>query len=215
MHFQLNLEGENNMIQSKSIFFILAVSFAFFPLQACSKTGASVVKGEGLNATTAKSQNASPDAPAGASSGLTDENVGAPIQIPTVQSPAQNPQPAAMGTPKGFLRDIFFNFDSALISEDGRKALQEDALLLKERRDLKIQVEGHCDERGTTEYNLALGNRRAEAVKRYLINFGVSPKQISIISYGKEKPFCSEDNENCYKENRRGHFVSLTLGTLR
>lgn len=197
------------MIRSRSLFLILPLSLAFLALGACGKTGAASVKGEGINSAAAKPQGA--EAPAGTASGLTDEKLGAPIQIPTVQNPAQGPQQAAL-TPKGLLRDVFFNFDSALISEEGKRSLQEDARFLKERPEMKIRVEGHCDERGTVEYNLTLGNRRAEAVKRYLIDLGVSPAQISVISYGKEKPFCPERDENCFRENRRGHFASLTFG---
>ena len=77
---------------------------------------------------------------------------------------------------------------------------------------MKIKVEGYCDERGTEEYNLVLGNRRAETVRRLLISLGVEPSRIATISYGKDKPFCTEHNETCYQENRRGHFVTLTAG---
>jgi len=132
--------------------------------------------------------------------------------IPPIGHPEQVPRPVAMGMPVQF-RDIFFDFDKSQIRNDGREILQEDGQLLRNHPDMKIKIEGHCDERGTVEYNLALGNRRAEAVKHYLMNLGVDAARISVVSYGKEKPFCSEQNEACYKKNRRGHFVTIDLGS--
>jgi peptidoglycan-associated lipoprotein len=70
-----------------------------------------------------------------------------------------------------------------------------------------VTIEGHCDERGSTEYNLALGDRRAGAVKQYLVSLGISADRISTVSFGKEKPFCTQSNESCWQQNRRGHFV--------
>ena len=110
------------------------------------------------------------------------------------------------------LEDIFFDFDQAILREDAKGALQENAKFLISRPELKVKIEGHCDERGTVEYNLALGNRRAQAVKRFLIGMGVEPRRISIISFGKEKPFCTDQSEACYQQNRRGHFVTLASG---
>ncbi|MBI3802962.1 MAG: peptidoglycan-associated lipoprotein Pal [Nitrospirae bacterium] len=130
--------------------------------------------------------------------------------IPPSSSSAQVPKQTAMGVPKKALQlqDTFFDYDKALLRQEAKTGLIEDAKALKEHPETKVTIEGHCDERGTTEYNLTLGNRRAEAVKRYLIDLGVAPSQLSTISYGKEKPFCSEQSEGCYRENRRAHFVS-------
>ena len=106
------------------------------------------------------------------------------------------------------LEDIFFDFDRAAIRPDGRRALGENAQILKGNPKLHILIEGHADEHGTNEYNIALGERRAMAVKKYLVALGIDPDTIKIISYGEEKPFCIESGESCWKLNRRAHFVS-------
>jgi peptidoglycan-associated lipoprotein len=87
------------------------------------------------------------------------------------------------------------------------RCLGKTADFLKNYPQLKVTIEGHCDERGSTEYNLSLGDRRASAVKQYLISLGISGDRMSTVSYGKEKPFCMESNETCWQQNRRGHFV--------
>jgi peptidoglycan-associated lipoprotein len=105
------------------------------------------------------------------------------------------------------LGDVFFNLDEATIREDARGALQKNADWMKRWASTRIQVEGHCDERGTAEYNLALGERRANAVKQYLVSLGVGPDRVAVVSKGKESPFCSDANEACWQQNRRGHFI--------
>ena len=104
-------------------------------------------------------------------------------------------------------RDVYFDLDNAQIKEEGRGALSANADYLKRRASVRVTVEGHCDERGTSEYNLALGERRANAVKAYLVELGVPASSITIVSKGKEAPFCTESNEACWSQNRRGHFV--------
>ena len=105
------------------------------------------------------------------------------------------------------INDIYFDFDRYLIRDDARKTLDDNAGILKGKPLRKVVIEGHCDERGTTDYNIALGERRAEAAKRYLTTLGIDSSKISIISFGKEKPFCKEHNEACWQNNRRGHFA--------
>ncbi|HLG23142.1 MAG TPA: peptidoglycan-associated lipoprotein Pal [Candidatus Manganitrophaceae bacterium] len=105
------------------------------------------------------------------------------------------------------LEDVFFEFDQWLIRPEARKILEQDARYLAANPQVKVQIEGYCDERGTTEYNLALGERRAKSAMNFLVNLGVSPSRISTISYGEEKPFCEEKNEACFQKNRRAHFV--------
>ena len=105
------------------------------------------------------------------------------------------------------LGDVFFNLDEATIRDDARGPLQKNAEWLKRWSTTRIQVEGHCDERGTAEYNLALGERRANAVKQYLVSLGIAGERIAVVSKGKEAPFCSESNEGCWQQNRRGHFL--------
>jgi peptidoglycan-associated lipoprotein len=105
------------------------------------------------------------------------------------------------------LDDVFFDFDKSEIRSDGRAPLQKDADWLKRWRTVRINVEGHCDSRGSAEYNLGLGSRRANAVKDYLVSLGVTTDRIVIVSKGKEAPFCNGEGESCWQQNRRGHFV--------
>ena len=105
------------------------------------------------------------------------------------------------------IRDAFFDLDKADIRADAREALSHDAEFLRNYPSLHVTIEGHCDERGSTEYNLGLGDRRASAVKQYLVSQGIAADRLSTVSFGKEKPFCMESNEECWQQNRRGHFV--------
>jgi peptidoglycan-associated lipoprotein len=104
-------------------------------------------------------------------------------------------------------KDVLFDYDKYDIRTDGRAVLDSITPLLNKNKELKVLIEGHCDERGTNEYNLALGEKRASAAKDYLISKGLSPDRLSTISYGEEKPVCLEQNENCWQHNRRAHFV--------
>ncbi len=104
-------------------------------------------------------------------------------------------------------RDVFFDFDAAILTPDAKATLDNNIQWLNESSDIRVIVEGHCDERGTNEYNLALGERRARAVKDYLVGAGVDAERISTISYGEERPFVLGHNESAWKWNRRGHFV--------
>jgi peptidoglycan-associated lipoprotein len=108
---------------------------------------------------------------------------------------------------EGVLADVFFDLDASTIRTDGRAALTANANYLKRWTSVRFNIEGHCDERGTAEYNLGLGDRRANAVKAYLVELGVPADRITVVSKGKETPFCSEHNEACWQQNRRGHFV--------
>jgi peptidoglycan-associated lipoprotein len=105
------------------------------------------------------------------------------------------------------VKDIYFDYDKADIRAADQGSLQGDAQFLQQHSSIHVTIEGHCDERGSTEYNLALGTSRADAVKNALIQAGVAGDRIKTISYGKEKPFCTESNESCWQQNRRGHFV--------
>ncbi len=105
------------------------------------------------------------------------------------------------------LGDVFFLLDKSDLADEARAALQKNSEFLKRWTSVRISVEGHCDERGTAEYNLALGERRATAVRAYLTSLGVSADRVTVVSKGKEQPFCSERTEACYSQNRRGHFL--------
>jgi peptidoglycan-associated lipoprotein len=108
---------------------------------------------------------------------------------------------------RGYLQDAFFDYDKSDLREDARAVLAKDAEWLRKYPSTKLLVEGHCDERGTEEYNLALGDRRANATKEYLAAMGVSDARVQTVSFGKDKPFCSADNDQCWQENRRAHFL--------
>jgi peptidoglycan-associated lipoprotein len=128
----------------------------------------------------------------------------------TVAPPPPPPPPPQVDLNDLFLkevRDAYFDFNKSDIRADAREALSKTADFLKNYPQIKVNIEGHCDERGSTEYNLALGDRRANATKQYLVSLGISADRITTVSYGKEKPFCTESNEACWQQNRRGHFV--------
>ena len=143
----------------------------------------------------------------------------APSTSPT-PGPAMTPTPAAPATaapttppprPAEFretdnLKDVFFDFDRYDIRAGDARILDGNAAWLKTNNDL-VLIEGHCDERGTNEYNLALGERRAKATMNYLVGQGVQANRITIISYGKERPTCTEHTEGCWARNRRSHFL--------
>jgi len=105
------------------------------------------------------------------------------------------------------LKDVFFEFDRSELSADARAVLRANADWLKANAAVRVEVEGHCDERGTSEYNLALGAKRAQAAREYLTTLGVASERLSTTSYGEEIPLCKESNENCWKQNRRARFV--------
>ncbi len=105
------------------------------------------------------------------------------------------------------VKDVYFDYDKADIRGDQQSSVQADAQFLNSRANVNFTIEGHCDERGSTEYNLALGDQRASTVKSALTAAGISASRIKTISYGKEKPFCTESNEACWQQNRRGHLV--------
>ncbi len=107
----------------------------------------------------------------------------------------------------GLLADVHFDFDKADIRESERPVLTKNADALKRFDFLRVTLEGHCDERGTVEYNLALGERRAKATLDYLVSLGVPAQRLKTVSYGKEVPVCSESNEGCWQRNRRAKFT--------
>jgi peptidoglycan-associated lipoprotein len=137
-----------------------------------------------------------------------------PIAPPPQEEMTKERPPAVMeqpivkeSGPSGGLADIYFDFDRSDIRPDAKQTLEENARWLKVNSRGRIKIEGNCDERGTTEYNLALGQRRAEAAKRFLVASGVDASRISTVSYGEERPVCTDHQEGCWSKNRRDHFV--------
>jgi peptidoglycan-associated lipoprotein len=152
----------------------------------------------------------------------------APAVAPRPASPAAPPRPAAApaAAPRALteeeifsresldslnrsrpLTDAFFDYDQTALRDDARAALERDAQWLNRWKTTRITVQGQADERGSAEYNLALGAERAKAVKTYLSGLGVADARITVISLGKESPVCRDENENCWSQNRRSHFV--------
>jgi len=129
----------------------------------------------------------------------------------TVTQPPPPPPPPPTVTDEDLfnqnIKDIYFDYDKSDLRADQQSSLQADVGFLTQHPTFNFTIEGHCDERGSTEYNLALGDQRASAVKNALTAAGISASRIKTISYGKEKPFCTESNEACWQQNRRGHFV--------
>jgi peptidoglycan-associated lipoprotein len=110
---------------------------------------------------------------------------------------------------KEVFQDVLFDYDKYDIRPEARPILDSVASFLNDEKGLSIAIEGHCDERGTNEYNLALGEKRAKAAKDYLVSLGISPDRISVVTYGEEKQLCTDHTEACWQLNRRAHFVVL------
>jgi len=124
---------------------------------------------------------------------------------PPVQPPT--PPPSIEDLFDQQVKDAYFDLDKADLRDDARAALTATGQFLRDHPEVKVIIEGHCDERGSTEYNLVLGDRRAAAVKQFLVSLGIAEDRMTTVSYGKEKPFCTEHDETCWQQNRRGHFV--------
>ena len=132
----------------------------------------------------------------------------APVVVPVTQPVAESlPADLAELNRKGYLKDIFFDLDLSEVRGDQRDAMAANAEWLKKWPAVKIQIEGHCDERGSNKYNMALGDKRANAAKDYLVSLGIDASRVSTISYGEERPFVEGHDEAAWAQNRRGHFL--------
>jgi len=178
---------------------VLVLSVAALVAVGCAKK--QTVKSEGA-----------PGAPGAASAPAPVKEAPA---APVAAAPAEQPAPVAAAAPGVAVTeeklsqfdDVRFDFDKSVVKEDGRKTCQVVADYLKKHPKAKLQIEGHCDERGTSEYNVALGERRATAVMTYLVSLGVSKEALSTVSFGKEKPLDPGHDEEAWAKNRRAHFV--------
>jgi peptidoglycan-associated lipoprotein len=143
-----------------------------------------------------------------------------PTPPPPPAPPPATPAPVALSEDEIFknktldqlnaerpLGDVYFDLDESTVRDDARGPLQKNAEWMKRWTSTRIRIEGHCDERGSAEYNLGLGDRRGSAVKAYLVNLGIAADRIAVVSKGKESPFCTDSNESCWQQNRRGHFI--------
>ena len=130
-----------------------------------------------------------------------------PTPPPPPPPPPQPETPPAPTVTSESFSPVFFDFDSYALREDGRAALDQNAKVLRDNASAQITIEGHCDERGTVEYNQALGERRAAAARDYLIGAGIEASRIQVVSYGKERPFATGSDESSWQQNRRAHFT--------
>lgn len=140
------------------------------------------------------------------------ERLSSGIAVAKADPGAQRRQMDAMraeqtATAAAGLRDVFFGYDSWSINEEGRQALTRDAEWLRMHPAAQLKVEGHCDERGSSTYNFVLAEKRAKSVRNYLMELGIRSDRFTVVSYGKERPFCKDRSEACYQQNRRGHLV--------
>ncbi|HET9253157.1 MAG TPA: peptidoglycan-associated lipoprotein Pal [Candidatus Eisenbacteria bacterium] len=131
------------------------------------------------------------------------ETTEAPPPPPPAASQNTEPTETAAG-----LQDAFYDYDDASIRADARAALEANGRYLERNTNMNVIIEGHCDERGSVEYNLALGERRARAAKEFLTSYGIPANRMTTISYGKERPFATGSSEEAWAQNRRAHFVS-------
>lgn len=132
------------------------------------------------------------------------------VNIPPPPPPPPPPAPAPPPMEELFaqnIRDALFDFDKYDIRADAREALTRNAEFWQQYPQVRFLIEGHCDERGTNEYNLGLGEHRAQAAKNFLVSLGIAADRIQTVSYGEERPVCQESNETCWQQNRRAHFV--------
>lgn len=139
--------------------------------------------------------------------GSADASARVTVTPPPPPPPPPAPQPTMDELFTRGVRDAFFDYDKADIRPDAREALSQTVQFLRSYPQLRVTIEGLCDERGSTEYNLALGDRRAQATKDFLVSLGIAADRMDTVSYGKERPTCSERTEDCWQRNRRGHFV--------
>jgi peptidoglycan-associated lipoprotein len=132
-----------------------------------------------------------------------------PVEVPTQTIPVAEPEPEPkeMKTPALELKPAFFDFDKSDLTPAAREVLNANGRMLKDHPDVRIIIEGHCDERGTVQYNLALGEKRAQAARDYLKDLGIASARMEVVSYGKERPFAMGHNEAAWAQNRRAQFV--------
>ena len=157
-----------------------------------------------------KSASTAPAAPDKASQGEGQRGTGRESTTPPGSLEALRQGQSSATPTSSPLKDVFFDFDRYDLRTDARDTLKVNAEWLKRNPAVRIEIEGHCDDRGTNEYNLALGAKRAQAAKDYLSTLGIPGERLSTISYGAEIPACKEQNENCWSQNRRARFVIIS-----
>jgi peptidoglycan-associated lipoprotein len=178
-------------MKNRSLLFVIVVSLSMFVLWGCPKKAEVTTTPETPQAEAPMKEEPKADAGAGAAKSEVKEEG------------KEKAAAAAAG-----LQPIYFDFDRSFVRDDAKAVMKANAEWLKANPKVKIKIEGNCDERGTKEYNQALGQRRATSAKKYLTDMGIAANRISLISYGKEKPVCTESSESCWQKNRRDEFVA-------
>ncbi len=181
--------------------------FGLLPLMSCSPAATTKPDEASSPAPRAEATKVAPDA----GKGVRESTVpsGKPSTPPSSLEAQRRGEPTA--TPaSSLLKEIYFDFDKYDLRGDARDTLKGNADWLKTNPSIRVEIEGHCDDRGTNEYNLALGAKRAQAAKDYLVTLGISAERLSTISYGEELPVCKEPTEECWQKNRRDRFVIIT-----
>jgi peptidoglycan-associated lipoprotein len=180
---------EEDFMKSRSVLFLVIIlSISVMALWGCPKKAEVTAAPEAPKEAPAPQEEAKPEV--------------APAPAPAKEEVKEHAAAAAEG-----LQPIYFDFDRSFVRDDAKSTMKANAAWLKANPKVKIKIEGNCDERGTIEYNQALGQRRAVSAKKYLTDMGIAASRISLISYGKEKPICQEHSETCWQKNRRDDFV--------
>jgi peptidoglycan-associated lipoprotein len=198
----VNLQASSNIIQRGE-----SVNLSWSSTNATSLTlspGVGNVSAEGSQRVTPQDSTTYTISATGPG-GTADANVHITVSAPAPV--ARSAEPTLQQLFDREVKDAYFDYDKADIRPDARTNLTQTAQFLRSYPQLKVVIEGHCDERGSTEYNLALGDRRAAAAKQFLASLGISADRMETVSYGKERPFCSASTEECYTQNRRAHIV--------
>ena len=182
------------MKHSRIPYLVVVLSLASFALCGCPKNS-------GINSAPETVSGAS--VPAAAQNN--EQKTGA---HPAPGKEGQGASSERAGSTTAGLAPIYFDFNNSAVRSDARQAMKENAEWLKANPKVKVRIEGNCDERGTKEYNQSLGQRRSSSAKKYLTDLGISARRIALLSYGKEKPVCTESSEECWQKNRRDDFVA-------
>lgn len=196
-------------MKSRRLYILIVLSLSMFMLWGCPKK-AEVARAPEPQPEVRKDTAAEDAAKAAEAQRLAEEEAArkaAEAKAAEEARAAAEARERAVAEKASGLKPIYFDFDKSFIREDARSVMKANADWLKANPQAKIRIEGNCDERGTIEYNQALGQRRATSAKKYLTDLGISAKRISLISYGKEKAVCNESNEDCWQKNRRDDFV--------
>ncbi|MGH7180790.1 MAG: OmpA family protein [Nitrospiraceae bacterium] len=190
------------MTSSYRIACLLAVGAILFLGVGCSTKG-----GKSSGDTSRSSPSTTLSEPSGGTERLSPDGLYAKTDPSTANRQLAELRAEQSATAAAGLQDVFFGYDSWTISEGGQQVLKRNAEWLRAHGMTKLKVEGHCDERGTSAYNLVPGEKRAKSVRNYLMDLGVKGDHLTVVTYGKERPVCYDPSESCYQQNRRGHLV--------